>query len=384
MFTIGQFSKMTGISNKALIWYDNVGLLKPAKVNYENGYRYYDVESLKKVIDIHFLQEMGFSINEIINISSGNLEEKIENLQQKVDFINSNIALLQKFKEGNMKKEEITIFNVEEKLIQGKWVYRKTSTDFNDCLDTLKEGKKEKDMPKFLFFGEGNVGTDLKDIFGYRDCFTLLKDFNKKDDKNNKRDCWYFLINYRQTLVLYEKPKDEKSTEKINFHIYEKANNKTYTSKEIQYLCEKYSPVIGAKFKPFNENYIGKFKIYDQILESEIENYNGQTKNKDACYVLYPIFRVLDIQDNKDVYVMEDDDELNLKTSDGTRCFNRQNSRMTISMCQTDKADFYINNFNRQRHRGKYKKVGDEEFMFVDLDCCPDVNEEIYVFKKVK
>lgn len=106
MFTIGQFSKMTGITNKALIWYDNVGLLKPAKVNYENGYRYYDVESLKKVIDIHFLQEMGFTVSEIINISSSNLEEKIEKLQQKVDFINSNIALLQEFKEKNMKKKK--------------------------------------------------------------------------------------------------------------------------------------------------------------------------------------------------------------------------------------------------------------------------------------
>lgn len=388
MFTIGQFSKMTGISNKALIWYDSVGLLKPAKVNYENGYRYYDVESLKKVVDIHFLQEMGFSINEIINISSSNLDEKIEWLQQKVDFINSNITLLQKFKEENMKKEEISIFNVEEKLIQGKWVYKKTSTDFNDCLDTLKEGKKLKDMPKFLFFGEGNVGTDLKDIFGYSNCFTLLKDSNKTNDKNNERDFWYFLVNYRETLVLYEKPKDEKSTEKIKFHIYDRISQNSYTSKEIQYLCEKYSPILGAKYKQkykqFNKDYIGKYEMYDQILESEIENYNGKIKTKDACYGLDPIFNILEIQENKDVYVMENDDELELKTSVGINYFNRQNSKMTISMCSTDKADFYINNFNGQRHRGKYKKVGNEEFMFVDLDCYPDVNEEICVFKKIK
>lgn len=81
---------------------------------------------------------------------------------------------------------------------------------------------------------------------------------------------------------------------------------------------------------------------------------------------------------------MENDDELELKTSVGINYFNRQNSKMAISMCSTDKADFYINNFNAQRHREKYKKVGDDEFMFVDLDCYPDVNEEIYVFKKVK
>ena len=57
---------------------------------------------------------------------------------------------------------------------------------------------------------------------------------------------------------------------------------------------------------------------------------------------------------------------------------------MKISMCCSDKAEFYINNFNGQEHIGRYKKVGDDEFIFIDLDCNPDVNEEIYVFKKVK
>ena len=384
MYSIGQFSKMTGISNKALIWYDSVGLLKPAKVNYENGYRYYNDESLKKVVNIHFLQEMGFTVSEIINLSNDSIEEQIDKLQKKADFINSNIHLLKKFQEENMKKEEISIFNVEEKLIQGKWVYKKTSTNFNDCLDTLKEGKKLKDMPKYLFFGEGNVGTDLKNIFGYGDCFTLLKDLNKKDDKDNKRDFWHFLVNYRQTLVLYEKPTDDKPAEKIKFHIYDRVSQNSYTSKEIQYLCEKYSPILGAKYVEFNKNYIGKYEMYDKILESEIKNYNGKIKTKDACYGLDPIFSILDIQETQEVYVMEEDDELKLETFVGTKCFDRQNSKMTISMCSTDKADFYINNFNRQRHRGKYKKVGDEEFIFIDLDCDPDVNEEIYVFKKVK
>lgn len=384
MYSIGQFSKITGISNKTLIWYDNVGLLKPAKVNFENGYRYYDIESLKKVIDIHFLQEMGFSVNEIINISGSNLEDKIEKLQQKVDFINSNIALLQKYQEGNMKKEDISIFNFEEKLIQGKWVYKKTSTDFNDCLDSLKEGKKLKDMPKYLFFGEENVGTDLKNIFGYSNCFTLLKDSNKKDGNISESNFWYFLVNYQQTLVLYEKPKDEKSTEKINFHIYEKTFKSSYTSKEIRYLCEKYSSDLDVNSKQFNKAYIGKYEMYDQIFESEIEHYNGKIKTKDASYVLSPIFSILDIKENKDVYVMNDNDELKLKTSSKTNYFGRQNSKMTISMSLNDQVDFYINNFNGQIHKGKYKVINGDEFMFVDLDCCPDVNEEIYVFKKVK
>lgn len=70
MFTIGKFSKLTGLSTKTLIWYDSIGLLKPNKVDYENGYRYYDDNNFKEVINIRYFQAMGFSIKEIMSLSS--------------------------------------------------------------------------------------------------------------------------------------------------------------------------------------------------------------------------------------------------------------------------------------------------------------------------
>ena len=52
MLGIGKFSKLSGLSNKTLIWYDQVGLLKPDYVNPDNGYRYYSEQSLDKVMFI--------------------------------------------------------------------------------------------------------------------------------------------------------------------------------------------------------------------------------------------------------------------------------------------------------------------------------------------
>lgn len=43
LFTIGQFAKMHEINKKTLMWYDEIGLLKPAVVK-ENGYRYYNYQ----------------------------------------------------------------------------------------------------------------------------------------------------------------------------------------------------------------------------------------------------------------------------------------------------------------------------------------------------
>ena len=40
LFTIGQFSAIHGVTKKTLMWYDEIGLLKPAVIG-ENGYRYY-------------------------------------------------------------------------------------------------------------------------------------------------------------------------------------------------------------------------------------------------------------------------------------------------------------------------------------------------------
>ena len=45
MFTVHQLSQLAGISGRTLHYYDEIGILKPARVG-ANGYRYYDEESL--------------------------------------------------------------------------------------------------------------------------------------------------------------------------------------------------------------------------------------------------------------------------------------------------------------------------------------------------
>lgn len=38
LLTIGQFAALHGINKKTLMWYDEIGLFKPAAINPENGY----------------------------------------------------------------------------------------------------------------------------------------------------------------------------------------------------------------------------------------------------------------------------------------------------------------------------------------------------------
>lgn len=65
MFTIGQFAALHDINKKTLMWYDEVGLLKPAWVSEENGYRYYTYHQSSTLETILMLRELNVSIGDI-------------------------------------------------------------------------------------------------------------------------------------------------------------------------------------------------------------------------------------------------------------------------------------------------------------------------------
>lgn len=71
MYRIGVFSKLGWVTVKTLHHYDEVGLLKPAYVDDENGYRYYAGTQLFRLGEIMALRQMGFSIPEVSAIVDG-------------------------------------------------------------------------------------------------------------------------------------------------------------------------------------------------------------------------------------------------------------------------------------------------------------------------
>jgi len=65
MIRIGDFSKLSRVTVKTLRYYDQVGLLKPARVDHFTGYRYYTYEQLPRLNRILALKDLGFSLEEI-------------------------------------------------------------------------------------------------------------------------------------------------------------------------------------------------------------------------------------------------------------------------------------------------------------------------------
>ncbi len=81
---IKEFALFCGVSVRTLHYYDEIGLLKPALVDAQTGYRFYDGESLLRMQEILFYRELDFSlksIGEILSSSDYNKEKALA--QQK-------------------------------------------------------------------------------------------------------------------------------------------------------------------------------------------------------------------------------------------------------------------------------------------------------------
>jgi len=82
LLSIGEFSKICGVSTKTLRYYDEIGLINPDEINPDNGYRYYSIRHLKKMLLINRLKSYHFSLEEIKTI----LETEEDQSEEKLCF----------------------------------------------------------------------------------------------------------------------------------------------------------------------------------------------------------------------------------------------------------------------------------------------------------
>lgn len=71
LYTIGEFSKITGLSTKTLRFYHEKELIVPSSVDSETGYRYYDASKIEIARVVMRLRAMEFSLEDIAAILEG-------------------------------------------------------------------------------------------------------------------------------------------------------------------------------------------------------------------------------------------------------------------------------------------------------------------------
>ncbi|WFR55975.1 MerR family transcriptional regulator [Anaerocolumna sp. AGMB13025] len=101
-YTVQKLGKLAGVSTRTLRYYDEIGLLKPARIN-SSGYRIYGTKEVDRLQQILFFRELGVSldsIRDIVTAPSFNglkaLQEHHEKLLEKREQLNQLIANVEK------------------------------------------------------------------------------------------------------------------------------------------------------------------------------------------------------------------------------------------------------------------------------------------------
>src|SRR4051812_29940686 len=90
-YTVKQVAAMSGVSVRALHFYDETGLLKPAYCG-ANGYRFYEEPQLLRLQQILFYRELGFELKRIKRILGRRDFAKIAALESHRKVLEQNVA----------------------------------------------------------------------------------------------------------------------------------------------------------------------------------------------------------------------------------------------------------------------------------------------------
>ena len=96
LLSIKDFSRLTGIKQSTLRYYDELGLFTPAKRG-ENGYRYYSPQQIITINSIKLLQELNMPVREISEIQKNRTPELLLSvLIDKEETLNSELIKLER------------------------------------------------------------------------------------------------------------------------------------------------------------------------------------------------------------------------------------------------------------------------------------------------
>ena len=122
MLKIGEFSKLSLTTIKALRFYEKEGLLIPAAVDDWNGYRFYETGQLETAARIRSYRQLGLSIEEIRSIFSG--EDAVRVLTARADALRQlqqetalQLSIIHYILEGKRMKYQVTEKQLPEMIV---------------------------------------------------------------------------------------------------------------------------------------------------------------------------------------------------------------------------------------------------------------------------
>lgn len=171
-YTVQKLGKLAGISTRTLRYYDEIGILKPARIN-SSGYRIYGHTEVNKLQQILFYKELGVdleSINRIVAASSFNgatalkeHRERLLNKREQIDILIVNVDKTIALTEGKIMMTDKEKFEgFKQKMIEDneKKYGEEIRANYGDD-QVEKSNKKVKNMTKEQHSKVEKLATDI-------------------------------------------------------------------------------------------------------------------------------------------------------------------------------------------------------------------------------
>jgi DNA-binding transcriptional MerR regulator len=172
---IGEMAKMNYVTVQTLRHYDQIGLLEPAHVDEETGYRYYDIRQSAKLDLIQYFKSMGMSLDKIkekfdkkdamviretLREHQAWLEEQIQEYQLKHRAAERCVHNLDRYLRASQ-KGAINLQHIPERKIfchdSGIDLYQNTLDTYEIMIRQLKEHAILQHVPMVYFCNVGTV-----------------------------------------------------------------------------------------------------------------------------------------------------------------------------------------------------------------------------------
>ena len=243
--TVKQVAELTGVSVRTLQYYDEIGILKPTKLN-DSGYRLYDDNALEVLQQILFFKELDFPLKEIKEIMGNVNFDKIkmyrhqkELLISKRDRLNKLIHKLEKLEKGEqcMTFEEFDMseyFNVlEEFKIEHRDKLIEIYGSLNKYNENIKKIKsREEEIAKAAIKQYGSIEKYAKAI--------------KKNLNSNIITLSEQYENFKKDCLEDNNPKLKELYEKLVADL-----NKDPSSEEVQKVAKEITNIAKQDYKLF-------------------------------------------------------------------------------------------------------------------------------------
>ena len=270
-YKIGEISKIYGIGRDSLMYYEDIGILKPFRE--KNGYRMYKLSDIWRLNLIKELRSLNFPMKKIKEyLDDRNIESTKEILNKEIILIDEKIEELLSYKQNIMKRLDTIndeLRNLKLYEIDLVYINKRKALELNANITKDEEfdfliQKLQKDYEnRFTILGNNNIGSSFcldkikQGIYNeFKSVFCFLED---------EEEIYNIIFNEGYYLTLTYKGKYK--------------NNKHYINKMFKYIEEKGYKIISDPIEIYKIDIHETEDINEFITEIQIPVDINHNKN---------------------------------------------------------------------------------------------------------